>query len=384
MKTKKSNRVILLILVLATLFSSFTQIANAAVFTAESDAKSLILIEAETGRVLYEKDADIPLPPASVTKVMTMLLVMEAIDGGKISYTDTVTVSEYAANMGGSQVYLEPGEQMSVHELLKCLVVSSANDAAVALAEHICGSEESFVAEMNRRAAQLGMTRTVFENTNGLDDTTQNHVTTARDIAIMSAELITKHPKILEYSSIWMDSIRGGEFGLTNTNRLIRFYNGANGLKTGSTAKAGFCISASAKRDGTQLICVVMGASTRDSRNEIAKKLFDFGFANYKYVEFPSQALDPIPVKGGVYDTVSVRYGEYKTVTDKSLAGAVQTEVVLPEEIHAPVEAGAELGKVRYLLNGEVLAEIPIVAESEVARVGFKDQFFRLLRELLY
>jgi D-alanyl-D-alanine carboxypeptidase (penicillin-binding protein 5/6) len=230
--------------------------------TVASEAKSAILIEANTRTVLYEKDADMALPPASVTKVMTMLLVMEAIDSGKISLEDTVTVSAYASKMGGSQVYLEEGEQMSVHELLKCVVVASANDACVALAEHIAGSEEAFVSMMNARARELKMEHTNFENTNGLDDDTKNHVISARDIATMSAELIINHPKILEYSSIWMDSIRGGAFGLTNTNRLIRFYNGANGLKTGSTSKAKFCISASAKRGNTQLICVVMGAPT--------------------------------------------------------------------------------------------------------------------------
>lgn len=353
-------------------------------FTGESDAKSLILIEAETGKVLYEKDADTPRPPASVTKVMTMLLVMEAIDSGRIKYEDTVTVSEYAAKMGGSQVFLEAGEQMSVHELLKCVVVSSANDAAVALAEHICGSEDGFVAEMNKRAAELGMTRTVFENTNGLDDTAQNHVTTARDIAIMSAELITKHPKILEYSSIWMDSIRGGEFGLTNTNRLIRFYNGANGLKTGSTSKAGFCISASAKRDGMQLICVVMAASTRDSRNEIAKKLFDYGFANYRYVEFPASDMERIAVKGSMATELSLCYGEYKTVLEKKGSGETKAEIQLPEYVTAPIKAGDRIGSIRYTVNGELLAELPITAAEDIPRITLPDQLLRLLKAMLY
>ena len=210
-----------------------------------------------------------------------MLLVMEAIDSAQISLTDTVTVSANAANMGGSQVYLKDGEQMSVHELLKCVVVSSANDACVALAEYICGSEEAFVSRMNERARQLGMTHTTFENTNGLDDTVQNHVTSARDIAKMSAELITKHPAILEYSSIWMDSIRNGEFTLTNTNRLVRYYKGCTGLKTGSTDKAGYCMSATAERDGMHLIAVIMGAETSNDRNEAARALLDYGFANF-------------------------------------------------------------------------------------------------------
>ena len=379
---KHTIRVFSILLILtATLLQPLNSFA--AGFTGESDAGSLILIEAETGTVLYEKDADTPRPPASVTKVMTMLLVMEALDSGKIKYEDIVTVSEHAANMGGSQVYLEAGEQMTVHELLKCVVVSSANDAAVALAEYISGSEDGFVAEMNKRAAELGMTRTVFENTNGLDDTAQNHVTTARDIAIMSAELITNHPKILEYSSIWMDSIRGGEFGLTNTNRLIRFYNGANGLKTGSTAKAGFCISASAERDGMQLICVVMAASTRDSRNEIAKKLFDFGFANYRYVEFPENSMETVAVKGSAEYELPLYYGEYKSVLEKK-SGEVKTEILLPEYVTAPIKAGDTVGRIRYTLNGETLTELPITAARDIPRITFTAQFLRLLKAMLY
>ncbi len=349
--------------------------ASAAEFKTESDARSLILIEAETGRVFYEKNADEALPPASVTKVMTMLLVMEAIDSGVIKFEDMVSVSEYAASMGGSQVFLEPGEQMSVHELLKCVVVSSANDACVALAEHISGSEESFVERMNARAKELGMSSTNFENTNGLDDETVNHVISARDIAIMSAQLITKHPKILEYSSIWMDSIRDGAFGLSNTNRLIRFYSGANGLKTGSTAKAKFCISASAKRDGMQLICVVMGAQTRDSRNDIAKKLFDFGFANYAYEEHPAQKLDELTVVGGKSKTVALECEGYSFVTDKANAGKTEVSVELPESVKAPISSGDTVGRVLYTLNGEVIAEREIKVCASVERVGFWDVF---------
>lgn len=370
--------------VLLVLSSVFAVPVSAAAPVIESDARSLILIEAETGTVLYEKDADLPLPPASVTKVMSMLLVMEAVDGGKITLDDTVTVSAYAANMGGSQVYLEEGEQMSVHELLKCVVVSSANDACVALAEHVSGSEESFVARMNERARELGMTHTVFENTNGLDDDTVNHVTSARDIAIMSAELITKHPKILEYSSIWMDSIRGGEFGLTNTNRLIRFYSGANGLKTGSTSKAKFCISASAKRNGMQLICVVMGAQTRDSRNEVAKKLFDYGFANYGYEAHMGGEMSEIAVTGAIESTVPLEYGEFKTVVEKQNAGKIEAYVQLPETVFAPITQGQELGKMVYTLNGETLAEIPITAGKDAPRITYLQILGRLFEAMLY
>ncbi len=373
----------LLLAVMMLFVGGFAVKPSAAEFRGESDARALILIEAETGRVLYEKNADEALPPASVTKVMTMLIVMESLGSGVLKLEDKVTVSENAASMGGSQVFLEPGEQMSVHELLKCVVVSSANDACVALAEHIAGSEESFVLMMNERAKALGMNNTNFENTNGLDDTTVNHVISARDIAIMSAELITKHPKILEYSSIWMDSIRDGAFGLSNTNRLIRFYSGANGLKTGSTAKAKFCISASAKRDGMQLICVVMGAQTRDSRNEAAKKLFDFGFANYAYESFPSKELDAVSVIGGKKKTVGVSYDGYELVTEKSNAGKIETRLELPESISAPVSAGDTVGRVIYSLNGEILAERGIKASEDVLRVGFWDVFFEIWQKII-
>lgn len=349
-------------------------------------ASSVILIEANTGTVLYEKDADMSLPPASVTKVMTMLLVMEAIDSGNLKLTDTVTVSAYASKMGGSQVYLKEGEQMSVHELLKCVVVSSANDACVALAEHIAGSEEAFVKMMNERARALGMTHTNFENTNGLDDDTVNHVISARDIATMSAELIINHPKILEYSSIWIDSIRDGAFGLTNTNRLIRFYNGANGLKTGSTAKAKFCISASAKRGNTQLICVVMGAPSRDTRNEIAKKLLDLGFANYAYESFSgatTENINKLPITGATVDEIPLSYGSFEAVISAKDKGKIEATVTLSERLTAPIKKGQAVGYVTYSLNGEVLAEIPITAASGADRVTFFDVFFSLVKQII-
>lgn len=381
-KRKSLLRLGTLICVLSILVSALAAPSWAATFRDESDARSLILIEANTGTVLFERDADLALPPASVTKIMTMLLVMEAIDNGVIKYDDMVTVSETAASMGGSQVFLEPGEQMSVHEMLKCVVVSSANDACVALAEHIAGSEASFVDRMNAKAAELGMTHTVFENTNGLDDTTVNHLTSARDIAKMSAELIVKHPKILEYSSIWMDSIRNGEFGLTNTNRLIRFYSGANGLKTGSTSKAKFCISASAKRGDMQLICVVMGASTRDNRNEVAKKMLDFGFANYSYEEFPASELENMPVIGGKAESIPLSFGDFGTVVDKVNAGKVEQKINLPQSVNAPIKAGDIIGNIQYVLNGEVVSEVPITAAESTERVTFWDVFKALLHEI--
>ncbi len=352
---------------------------SAAEFVAPIEAKSVILMEANTKRVLYEQNADEALPPASVTKVMTMLLVMEAIDSGRISLQDTVSVSENAASMGGSQVFLKAGEVMSVEDLLKSVVVSSANDAAVALAEYISGSEEAFVAQMNRRAKELGMVNTVFENTNGLDDTTTNHKTSARDIALMSRELIVVHPRILEYSSIWMDTIRDGAFGLSNTNRLIRFYEGANGLKTGSTAKAKFCISATAKRGDTQLIAVIMAAPTRDNRNETAKKLFDFGFANYTYHTFPGSVPDALPVTQSLQTTCQIGYGPCAATIEKAELANVQREITLPESLSAPIAVGDVVGSVRYLLNGEVIAQADIVATESVAHVSY----FAVLRSLL-
>ncbi len=357
---------------------------SAAQFVGETDAKSVILMEANTKRVLYEQNADEKLPPASVTKVMTMLLVMEAIDGGLLRLTDMVSVSEHAASMGGSQVYLKVGEQMSVEDMLKSVVISSANDAAVALAEHIAGSEEAFVAKMNERAQQLGMTNTHFENTNGLDDTTEAHLTTARDIALMSRELIVEHPKILEYSSIWMDTIRDGAFGLSNTNRLIRFYEGANGLKTGSTAKAKFCISATAKRGDTQLIAVVMASETRDNRNETAKKLFDFGFANYTYHTFAGEIPAALPVTESLQATCAIAYGDCGVTLEKTEISQVQKQITLPESLKAPIAVGDVVGQVTYTLNGEVIATVDVVATESVAHVSYLSVLGSMLRRFFF
>ncbi len=343
------------------------------------DSQSAILIEASTGQVFYEKNADEALPPASVTKIMTLLLVMEAIDSGAISLTDTVSVSDYAASMGGSQVFLKAGELMSVEDLLKSVVIASANDAAVALAEFLMGSEEAFVNRMNERAQELGMTNTNFENTNGLDDTAENHLISARDIAIMSRELI-RHEKILEYSSTWMDSIRGGEFGLTNTNRLIRFYSGANGLKTGSTSKAKFCISASAKRDGMQLIAVIMGSPTRDVRNECAKKLLDYGFANYGCYSNPAGEIGNISVLGGKVTEVPLIYGDFSAVLPKSESKNVRQEVILPDSVSAPVKTGDEIGEIVFLSGNSEIGRTKITAGSECEKLSFFDVFCELFR----
>ena len=346
-------------------------------------APSCLLMEAETGTVLYEFNADEPLPPASVTKIMTLLLVMEAVDDGRLGWEDMVQTSEHAASMGGSQVFLKPGEEMPVWEMVKCVVVSSANDAAVALAEKVAGSEEAFVERMNERAAELGMTNTVFKNTNGLDDTVEGHVTTARDIAVMSRELITKHPKILEYSSIWMDTIRNGAFGLTNTNRLVRFYRGANGLKTGSTSKAKFCISATALRDGMQLIAVVMASPTRDARNESAKKLLDSGFANFEVARLTPGELPPLRVVGGVASAVPVTSDVTPLVVKKGEAGKISCELSLPEDVEAPVSGGDEVGRAVYYLNGEEIASAPVRAAESVGKIGFTGLFCEFFTRML-
>ncbi len=346
----------------------------------ESDAKSLILIEASTGKVLYENNADEALPPASVTKIMTLLLVMEAIDRGEIKLTDPVTVSEAAAAMGGSQVYLKVGEQLTVEEMIKCVVIASANDAALALAELIAGSEEAFVALMNKRAKELGMKNSHFENTNGLDDTTENHVISARDIAIMSAELM-EHSTILKYTTIWQDSIRNGSFVLTNTNRLIRFYPGANGLKTGSTSKAGFCISAAAKRDGMQLIAVVMGSSTRDSRNETAKQMLNWGFANYARITVEQSERLSVPVKYGKRDRVNAAYDPFDLIVAKANAQKLEKDIQLKESAPAPVQIGDPIGKMVCMVDGEIVKEVPIYAAEAAEKHTFGSLFVALLKK---
>ena len=334
------------------------------------DCKSAILMDAETGMVLFEQNADEALPPASVTKVMTLLLVMEAIAQNKLSFTDMVTASAYACSMGGSQIYLEEGEQMSVEDMLKSVVIASANDAAVALAEHIAGTEEAFVAMMNKRAEELGMKNTHFENTNGLDDSVENHVTSARDIAIMSAELIS-HKKILEYSSIWMDTIRNGEFGLTNTNRLVRFYKGATGLKTGSTSKAKFCISATAERKGLSLICVVMAAPTRDIRNATATALLDWGFANFDMYTAPHIEIQPVKVIGGVKNSCDVDQGSFKTVVDKTNMSKIKYNTKLPQYISAPIKKGDKIGSVEYFLDNKLIYSSDVFASEDIDKISF-------------
>ena len=381
---KKRMKIIALSLAVILLLPLTSMAGSAPAVTAEMSempCKSAILMDAETGTVLYEQNADEALPPASVTKVMTLLLVMEAIDAGRICLTDMVRVSANAASMGGSQVFLEEGEEMCVEEMLKCVIIASANDCAVALAELVAGSEESFVAAMNARASELGMKNTHFENTNGLDDTVQNHVTSARDIAIMSRALIA-HPKILEYSGIWMDTIRNGAFGLTNTNRLVRFYPGCTGLKTGSTARAGFCVSATAKRGGLSLVCVIMGAESRDSRNASAAKLLDYGFAQYETYRAAGGECE-LPVVGSDKEKLLVRWPAFSVTVPKGSASRVAVSRELPTYVQAPLEAGDCVGDVVYSLDGKEIGRVSALAETEAEQIGFVGLFKRLLSRFL-
>lgn len=337
----------------------------------EVAAPSAVLMEAATGTVLYEKDAHTPLPPASVTKIMTLLLVMEALDAGRIGWDDTVTASEAAAAKGGSQVYLEAGEQMSLQEMLKSVVVVSANDCATALAEHVAGSEAAFVELMNRRAQELGMENTHFVNCTGLDDEpdAETHLTTAYDIALMSRALL-KHDEIRDYTTIWMDSVRNGEFGLANTNKLVRFYQGTTGLKTGYTSAAGHCLSASAERDGVEFIAVVLHCATSGERFQAAKQLLDYGFANYTLAQpDPETEIPPVPVVLGTAETiVPVPDNDDPVLIEKGQAAGITTRVEVADQVRAPVEAGQRLGTLTLQSDGAPLAAIPLVAPEAVPR----------------
>lgn len=351
----------------------------------EIAAPSAILIDAATGTVLYEKNADERLAPASVTKIMTLLLVMEALDSGRIGWDDTVVASEEAAAKGGSQVYLEPGEQMSMDEMLKSVVVSSANDCATALAEHVAGSESAFVDLMNARAVELGMTNTHFVNCTGLDDEPEaaEHLTTARDIAVMSRELL-KHERIRQYTTIWTDTVRGGQFGLSNTNKLIRFYDGATGLKTGYTSGAGHCLSASAERNGIELIAVVLHCASSTERFESAKALLNYGFANYALVHPDVElTLPPVEVTLGTSRSVRVVPEDLRPILiPKGKQAAVQRSVELEERVEAPVILGQQLGTLRIEADGELLAQIPLVAEENVPRLSFREILTLVLRSV--
>lgn len=346
----------------------------------EVSAPSAVLMEKETGTVLYEKDAHAKLEPASVTKVMTLLLTMEAIDAGQLGYDTVITASAHACSMGGSQIWLEENEQMTVDDMLKAVCVVSANDCAVALAEAVAGSEEAFVEKMNQRARELGMNDTTFKNATGLP--AQGHVTSAWDIALMSRELILNHPDIRNYTTIWMDSLRDGKSELVNTNKLIRFYEGATGLKTGSTDSALYCLSGTAERDGMELISVIMKAPTSAQRFDDAKALLSYGFSTYALETIvPQEALPPIPVELGTQATVQPVLEEGTALLlEKAKAGQLSQSVELAESVAAPVAQGDVLGTLTVTAGEETVAQIPIVAGEDVARVTFSQMFTQLLR----
>ena len=342
-----------------------------------------VLMEKSTGTLIYEKQAHERCSPASVTKVMTMLLVIEALEAGTVTADTVVTASERASSMGGSQIWLKQGERMSVSEMLKCVAVVSANDCAVALAEHLCGTEEAFVQRMNERARELGMNDTNFTNCTGLHDD-DNHYTTAYDIALVSRELI-RHEAVKEYTTIWMDTIRNGEFGLSNTNKLIYYYDGATGLKTGFTSKAMYCLAATAERDGVEYIAVVLHADTSSDRFESAKTLLSYGFANYDLASLrPPEALPPVRVEIGEKDSVQPVYsGAEYILEEKGILSALEYKVQMEEAVAAPVAQGQRLGTLTVESGGEVLAEIDIVSPETVDRLTFWNIYGRLFRSLI-
>ena len=345
--------------------------------------KSAALMDVATGTVLYEANSHERLAPASVTKVMTMLLIMEAVDSGKIAMADTVTASEAAAAKGGSQIYLKVGETMSVSDMLKSIAVSSANDCACAMAEHIAGSEEAFVAQMNQKAAELGMQDTHFVNCTGLDDgeNAEEHRTSAYDIAIMSRELLKNHPDIKKFTTIWMDTVRNGTFGLSNTNKLVRFYQGATGLKTGFTSGAGYCLSATAQREGMELIAVVMGADTSANRNAACKQLLDYGFANFALIQPELPEAEPVAVKLGKQSSVDAVLGSSDgMLVDKARKSNIAMELSMDGPVTAPVSRGQRLGTLKVKSGDQILKEVPLVAAEGVERLSFGDLFVLVLK----
>ena len=351
----------------------------------EVGGKSAYLIDVATGTTLGEFNAHERLAPASVTKVMTMLLIMEAVDSGKIGWEDIVTTSEAAAAKGGSQIYLKVGEQMTVRDMMKSIAVSSANDCACAMAEHLAGSEAAFVQQMNQRAQELGMADTHFVNCTGLDDgeEAREHRTSAHDIALMSRELLKNHPDVRQFTTIWMDTVRQGAFGLSNTNKLIRFYPGATGLKTGFTSGAGYCLSASAQRDGMELVAVVMGADSSKTRFNACKQLLDYGFANFALVQPDICDTPAVTVELGTAKTVSPQLGEDGTLlVEKSLRSTVTAQVELEETVEAPVSRGQRLGTLTYRSGEQILRQIPLVAEQEVPRLSWKQMFGKVFRRI--
>lgn len=347
--------------------------------------ESAILISQDTGEVLYEHNAHEKLRPASVTKVMTILLIMEEIDSGRLSYSDKISCSEKASSMGGSQIWLDTREELTVDEMLKAICVVSANDCTVAMAEHIAGSEEMFVNRMNERAKELGMNDTTFKNCHGIDE--DGHETSSYDIALMSRELLRNHPSITKYTTIWMDSLRDGKSELVNTNKLIRNYQGATGLKTGSTSLALFNLSASATRDDLSLIAVIMRAPSTKERFSCAKKLLDYGFSTFKYKKFAEKDVEVmnIPINKGVVSDVSVKYADTSgKIMNKKSEGNIEQEIIINDNVSAPIEAGQVLGRVEFKVDGEAVASVDLVAESEVGKLNIFTMGKRILKKWFY
>lgn len=358
---------------------------SSAVFASpEPNAKSMILMEQGSGKVLLENNADERLPIASVTKIMTLLLIMEAIEDGKITLDDMVTVSENAMSMGGSTMFLEAGEELSVHEMIKGIAVASANDGCVAMAEKLSGSEEAFIEEMNKRAKELGMENTQFINTNGLD--AEGHYSSARDVAKMSSELM-RHEKIFEYTTIWTGMMHNDEFELANTNKLIRFYQGATGLKTGSTDEAGCCLSATAERNGMKLIAVVLGAPSSKDRFDGARALLDYGFANYS-IENPADCEDlpkSLKIRKGVVSEAPIKLSDNSGILiEKSVKNNIETKVELPEEITAPILENEKVGTIKFMVNGEVIGEKELVFSQSVPKKSIFGWFRDILKRFIY
>ncbi len=347
-------------------------------------AKAVVLADVTTGKVLLEYNSNEKLFPASVTKIMTMLLVVEAIESGKISLSDKVSCSKNAASKGGSQIWLEPNETMTVDELLKATAIGSANDAATLLGEYVAGSETAFIDLMNEKADLLGMNNTHFENATGLDDTTNNHLTTAADIAKMSVELM-KYDLITDYTTVWMDSLRNGETELVNTNRLVRFYDGTTGIKTGTTAKAGCCVSASAKRGNLHLVAVVMGSANSKERFNTAENLLNWGFSNYTLTDLivDKKSETPVKVLGGESDFVETSISQNeKLLLKKGESEKLNQVITVAENLEAPVFENQKLGEVKFILNGETVAIIPILAKNEVKKLTFYTSFLRIINFL--
>lgn len=371
-------------LALAISFIFNTTSPSLAEFIPSTQVKSSVLMEASTGKIIFENNSHASLPPASVTKIMTLLLIYEAIDNGTLTKDTLITASERAKSMGGSTIYLDTNEQMSLEDLIKGIAVASGNDACVAVAEHMCGSVEAFVEKMNKRAAKIGMKDTNFVNCNGLD--ADNHFSSAHDIALMSRELL-KHSDVTKYTTIWMDSLRDGKFLLANTNKLIRFYSGANGLKTGSTSKAGCCISASAKRDGMQLIAVVMGAENSKDRFNAAGELLDYGFANYAVSNFADKGSEvcEIPVKNGKNSSfIAVTENASSVLIEKSKKSDLKTHINVPKSIAAPVRKGDVVGELIVTLDGETLSKTNLLSNRTVKKKNCADYFLKMLKGLLF